>query len=140
MQNGLCKKGLIVGIIVLFIGVSVVPCIQGATETQKTINQTSFERVGLFITVSSGWEYTGIFPIIRTYDKPYVCFLANIDYYSLGGWTRVRKIGSGLVYDEKGEHSVFFHGLGLLKVESRVLLPNYISFIGVSVMRPVITR
>ena len=161
MRENLLRKGLVLGIILLFVGTSIPVSNAGLKESseetkivnedienyielfdeeaQKYVNQALFNRVGVFITVSSGLGYTDVFPIFRMYDKPYLCCIAHIDYTRIGSLTRIRKIGDGIVDSASGPHELFFVGIGLIHRKSRgFFLPDSIDFVGISFAKPII--
>ena len=161
MREDLLRKGLVLGIILLFVGTSIPVsnailkesseetkianddienCIElFDEEAQKYVNQALFNRVEVFVTVSSGLGYTYVFPIFRRYDKPYLCCIVHIDYTRSGSLTRIRKIGDGIVDSASGPHELFFVGIGSIYMESRgFFLPDSINFVGISFTKPII--
>ena len=161
MRNSVLKKGLVVGMILLFIGTSIPvsnATIKESSEeseiinegfekytelfnegVQKNINQALFERIGVFLIFSSGLGYTNFFPVLFMYDKICPCFVASIDYTSIGSLTRIRKIGDGIVDSAFGPHELFFVGIGLIHIRSRgFFLPDSINFVGISFTKPII--
>jgi len=161
MREKLLRKGLVLGIILLFIGTSIPVsnailkesseetkianedienCIElFDEEAQKYVNQALFNGVEVFVTVSSGLGHTDVFPIFRRYDKPYLCCIAHIDYTRIASLTRIRKIGTGIVDSASGRHELFFVGIGSIHMRSRgVFLPDSIDFVGISFTKPII--
>ena len=163
MRNNLFKKILVVGMILLFIGTSIP--ISNATieessenaeiadeefekyielfdeETQKIINQALFERIGVFLIISSGLGYSGIFPILpKSSDNFSLFFIANIHYTKAISWTRIRKIGAGLVDSAYGSHNLFFVGIGFMRYVPRFFLPDTINFVGICLTKPIIKK
>lgn len=161
MQKNMWRKGIVLGIILLFVGASIPisnailkesseetkianedieNCIElFDEEAQKYVNQALFKQVGVFVTVSSGLGHTDVFPIFRMYDKPYLCCIAHIDYTRSVSLTRIRKIGGGIVDSASGRHDLFFVGIGLIHRKSRgFFLPDSIDFVGISFTKPII--
>lgn len=159
MQKSLTRKGIVIGIIVLFVGTSIPVsnailkesaeetkianegienCIElFDEEAQKYVNQALFKRVGVFVTVSSGLGYTDVFPILLIPDKICPCFIANIHYTRIGSLTRIRKIGDGIVDSASGHHELFFVGIGLIRTQPAFWWDS-IDFVGISFTKPII--
>ncbi len=160
MKNSVLKKGLVLGLILLFIGTSIP--VSNATikesseetditnegfdkyteifdeDVQKNINQALFERIGVFLIFSSGWGYTDIFPFLSVNDRISPCFIANIHYTRSGSLTRIRKIGGGIVDSASGSHDLFFVGIGLIRIQPGVFGRDSIDFVGISFTKPII--